>query len=269
MTERTGRPGARPVPARGRQLAACVFCGDTEMSQEHLIADWATRAFTRSRRPPLLAAVLTRDHGPTRLTSLSPHVLTAGVTCRSCNNGWIATLDREASHFAKPLIRGDAPVTLGPAHQTVLAAWLVKTAVVCDAAESGESGPLASGIARPFMAARQPSPTHGLFVHVIRPETPGLFVFGTRVLSGSASITVTVRTDGAEDDAHTTTTTVPVPAYQIMVGALTGFMTGPYPPLLVSDYLPVWPVTSEDVLVEPHGTDTLPNLGGTDHHQRR
>lgn len=227
------------------------------MSQEHLIADWAIRAFARGRKPPLFGAVLAEGDGPTRLASLAPHLPKAGVTCRSCNNGWIATLDRKASEFAKPLVRGDAPVTLSPARQTVLAAWLVKTAVVCDAAENGASGPLASGIARPFMAARHPSPSHNLFVDVIRPKPPGLFAFGTRVLSGSANITVTVHTDDGEEDGHTTTTTVPVPAYQVIVGALTGFMTGPFPPILVSAYIPVWPVTRGDVLVAPRDTRSV------------
>lgn len=243
-------PPGNVFQAGGLQISSCVFCGGTDMSQEHLVADWATRAFTRSRKPVLLGAVLTDDDGPTRAASFGPHVPKAGVTCRPCNNGWIATMDRETSEFAKPLVRGDAPVTLGPARQTLLAAWLMKTAIVCDTADNGATGPLATGIAKPFMAARQPSWKHRMFLDVARPNPPGLFVFGTRMLTGgSANITVTVQT---EDERHTTTTTVPVPAYQIMVGALTAFMTGPVSPILVSDYASVWPTTTGDILVEPH-----------------
>jgi len=134
------------------------FCGDTETSQEHLIADWATRTFAERRKPSLLGGVPAQDDGPTRLTSLGPHVPTAGVTCRTCNNGWIATLDRRTSEFAKPLVRGDAPVTLDPDRQTVLAAWLMQTAVVCDAAVHGGRATFAQA---PALRGRDKAQTAG------------------------------------------------------------------------------------------------------------
>jgi hypothetical protein len=34
-----------------RELDRCVFCDDTDMSEAHLIADWAHRAFARKRKP--------------------------------------------------------------------------------------------------------------------------------------------------------------------------------------------------------------------------
>ena len=32
-------------------LERCIFCGEQEVSEEHIIADWALRAFARSRKP--------------------------------------------------------------------------------------------------------------------------------------------------------------------------------------------------------------------------
>lgn len=103
--------------ARGRQLAACIFCGDPDITQEHLVADWAIRAFTRQRKPFLLAAHLPVAGESARVGSAAP-TLAAGVTCRECNNGWISTLDREASTFLKPIIRGST-VTMSPSQQAI------------------------------------------------------------------------------------------------------------------------------------------------------
>ena len=34
-----------------RELDHCIFCGDGDMTEEHLIADWAHRAFAKKRKP--------------------------------------------------------------------------------------------------------------------------------------------------------------------------------------------------------------------------
>src|SRR5437588_417293 len=34
-----------------RELDRCIFCGGAEITEEHLMADWAHRAFARARKP--------------------------------------------------------------------------------------------------------------------------------------------------------------------------------------------------------------------------
>lgn len=34
-----------------RELDVCIFCGDSDMTKEHVIAAWVLRAFQQQRRP--------------------------------------------------------------------------------------------------------------------------------------------------------------------------------------------------------------------------
>jgi hypothetical protein len=109
-----------------RELDACVFCGATDMTEEHLIADWAHRAFAQRRRPTgffrgsvVDSALQLHDDDP---------IVTAQVICRSCNNGWVSRIDNAASQVLRPLIRGQSEVALARDGQTAVAAWVYKTA---------------------------------------------------------------------------------------------------------------------------------------------
>ena len=44
-----------------RELDRCVFCDGTDMTEEHLIADWAHRAFARKRKPACAVRLLVPD----------------------------------------------------------------------------------------------------------------------------------------------------------------------------------------------------------------
>jgi hypothetical protein len=79
-----------------RELDRCVFCDSDDVTEEHLIADWAHRAFAKSRKPQnrMLASGIAADQ--LALKDGDP-VLTARVICRACNNGWVSSIDRAAS----------------------------------------------------------------------------------------------------------------------------------------------------------------------------
>lgn len=94
-----------------RELDECIFCGDSDMTEEHLIAAWVLRAFHRQRKPDAGLSGSFVGPGQMRLSPDEP-ISTAKVVCRSCNNEWLSVVDNAAADVLKPLIRGDATVTL-------------------------------------------------------------------------------------------------------------------------------------------------------------
>ena len=68
-----------------RELDSCVFCGSTDMTEEHLIASWAYRAFVKQRKPTG-GIRLTLSDGRVRADDGDAEII-AKVICRSCNNG--------------------------------------------------------------------------------------------------------------------------------------------------------------------------------------
>lgn len=253
----------RPLPERprGRQLGACIFCGDSGVTQEHLVADWALRAFTRQRKPFLLSARLGVGGEPSRVVNSSP-TLAAGVTCLGCNNGWISTLDREASELMKPLVRGNA-VTLSPNEQAITASWIFKTALICDVADHGENGPLAS-LRTFFMADKSPPPGCVIYVGSSRPYGPGAFPFGVRQVDGVVRLTVNVMSADGQEVTPGTPVDIPNPAFQVMVGAMTAFICGSRIPPISSESLigfeRVWPLSDDAVMVIPQELTRLADL---------
>lgn len=139
-----------------RELDACIFCGDSDMTEEHLIAAWVLRAFHRQRRPEPGFTGTFVGRGEMQLSPEEP-ISTARVVCRSCNNGWLSVIDNAAAEVLKPLIRGDDTVTLDGSEQAAFAAWIYKCALIFDAAAKGSNGELVS-LREGFRESREAGP---------------------------------------------------------------------------------------------------------------
>jgi hypothetical protein len=111
-------------------MEACIFCGSPNVTKEHLLPEWVPRAFQRSRRPRI--NVMRQSDAGRNETQYGPQQLAAKVSCRECNNGWMAQLDNRASQLIKPLVQGRRDVHLDPPARRELAAWALKTVVVND-----------------------------------------------------------------------------------------------------------------------------------------
>jgi len=226
-----------------RELDRCIFCNGTDMTEEHLIADWAHRAFARARRPTnqLLATWV----GPKQLaiTDEDP-VLTAKVICRPCNNEWISGIDKSAAEVLKPLIRGEREVFLDSAGQAAVAAWIYKSALIFDAADNGESGDGCIIYAGP--ATRPPLISAG-----DPPIDVRFWLLGIRPAVGTMNVVVNVSNpDGSVTPG--TPTALPIPGYQIMVGALWAYLGGQIPPVTpesLDGFGQVWPAQSTPVML--------------------
>jgi hypothetical protein len=242
------------------ELEECIFCGDSDMTEEHLIAAWVLRAFHRQRKPD--AGLSGSFVGPGRMR-LSPEepISTAKVVCRSCNNEWLSVIDNAAAKVLKPLIRGDDTVTLDEEGQAMLAAWIYKSALVFDAAANGNDGDLAT-LRDGFQASRKAGPGCVIYAGPAPPtpftlpevpEIAGLRMFGVRPISGTMRLTIDVQSPGGTV-APGTPTSIPIPGYQVMLGGLYAYLGGRVSPIIpesLEGFVQVWPASAESVTVCP------------------
>ncbi|MFE5797015.1 hypothetical protein ACFQ8C_31170 [Streptomyces sp. NPDC056503] len=106
----------------------CVFCGEKAGSREHVLPAWMARAAPKA---------FTESSGERNLYTggqmkVIPHkfaTMTVKCVCGTCNNGWMSRLEASVKPFLMQLTRGEQ-IALGPAEQTALATWSMKTAMM-------------------------------------------------------------------------------------------------------------------------------------------
>lgn len=235
------------------------------MTEEHLIAFWAHRAFAKKRKPTDNFRATIKDSA-LRLQDGDADV-TAKVLCRTCNNGWVSRLDNAAAQVLRPLIRGQREVTLDRAGQTAAAAWIYKTALVLDAAEQGPDGSLAP-LRDGFMASGMPGPGCIIYAGPAAPppsvtvgdppERVNLWMLGIKPTNRQLRVTGTiVSADGKERTTSTSEHTIP--GYHVMVGALWAFVGGRVCPVdesALAGFSQVWPASDAPVVVRAASLDT-------------
>jgi hypothetical protein len=232
-------------------LERCIFCGDQEIGEEHIIADWVLRAFVRSRKPDKSLAGTFTAPGQLKVEAAKP-VQTAAVTCKSCNNDWLSLIDNNAARVLKPLIRGESEVELDTAGQGAFAAWIYKCALIFDAAQHGVDGELAS-LRTGFMESRLAGPGCVIYAGPTGAPAPfelpgveeklGLRLFGVR----SANGTVRLEINGQVSE-------IPIPGYQVLLGNLCAYLGGQVPPIAPESLVgfeQVWLARDEPVVVRP------------------
>ncbi len=232
-------------------LEQCIFCGDEEVSEEHIIAAWALRAFGRSRKPDRGFAGTFTAADTLKVEAAKP-VQTAGVTCRPCNNGWLSLIDNDAARVLKPLIRGESEVELDRAGQTAFAAWIYKCALIFDAAQHGVGGELAS-LRAGFMESRLAGPGCVIYAGSAGAPAPfelpgleeklGLRLFCVRPANGTLRLEI----NGQVSE-------IPIPGYQVLLGSLCVYLGGQVQPIASESLVgfeQVWPAREEPVVVRP------------------
>ena len=258
-----------------RELGRCVFCDGTDMTEEHLIADWAHRAFARKRKPDsfitgtFTGRTVVPGRSEMRLEAVpeGDAAATARVICRDCNNTWLSKIDNVASQVLRPLVRGEREVRLDRAGQRAVAAWIYKSALIFDASQHGHDGPLAAlrerfketGEAGPgcviYAGPSAPPPSMNVGSP---PKTLNLWMLGVREVNGTLRLTLSAQNpDGTVTPG--TPKAIPIPGYQIMVGALTAFLGGRVFPVTqesLRGFARVWPARDAMVTVRAASLDT-------------
>ena len=226
------------------------------MTEEHIVADWVLRAFLRSRtrRSDLGGSLI----GPNEVwITPGEAISTARVVCRRCNNEWLSGLDNAAAQALKPLIRGRTDVVLGAEAQSAVSAWIFKCALIFDASQCGESGPLStlrSGFAQERLAppgstiCAGPAPQMPFTIDGI-PEIAGLTCFGVRPTSGIANVSINLN---ASDGTTTALPPrqVPTPGWTVMLGRVNAIISGQRGPIVPTPewrFQRIWPASAEAV----------------------
>ena len=242
------------------ELASCIFCGDSEMTEEHLISAWVLRAFHRKRKHDSGLSGTFIGPGEMRLSPVEP-IATAKVTCRRCNNGWLSEIDNAAAEVLKPLVRGEHSVTLNQKGQSIFAAWIYKCALIFDAATNANDGDLVP-LREQFRDSKQAGPGSVIYAGPAPPtpfsmpevpEVAGLRMFGVRPISGAMRVTINVEdSDGSVVPGKPTS--IPIPGYQVMLGGLLAYLGGrvsPVAPESLEGFAQVWPARVEPAVVSP------------------
>lgn len=105
----------------------CVFCGTTgSLSTEHVVPKWLRRA--------LLIQENVREFSGTKYVGAAETLaIVFHEVCRSCNHGWMETLESAVRPVLEPLLLGataGTSIVLGPDDQAILATWAVKTGLM-------------------------------------------------------------------------------------------------------------------------------------------
>jgi hypothetical protein len=106
----------------------CLFCGNPADSREHFWPQWVLQ---RLQRPRVSGVLWERPGESHRRIGVDPAITVRSV-CRSCNHGWLASLEGNARPVIGALIN-DLELGLDPEHQAVIAQWTVKMSMILEA----------------------------------------------------------------------------------------------------------------------------------------
>jgi len=101
----------------------CIFCENQADSREHLWPRWI-----HERLKP---GVIRFQKGTLAERFLPNSAIMVGTVCDTCNNGWMSDLEKEAVPIIGSMLQ-DICVPLNRTQLTLVAAWSVKTAMMCD-----------------------------------------------------------------------------------------------------------------------------------------
>lgn len=111
---------------------ACIFCGATPTSREHIVPDWAYEVVAQDPRgiAPDSQHARYNDAGVRQIwRSAKPVDIVAACVCKKCNHGWMSDIEVGAKEALSRMIRGEE-LTLDLGTQDSIAGWLGLKAIV-------------------------------------------------------------------------------------------------------------------------------------------
>lgn len=121
-------------------MKTCIFCEraltEGARAKEHIIPEWLIKHLelhdgemnfshlTWEQQADSFKPVVKSN------SSMRPRSFVSGNVCKTCNSGWMSSLEIQAMPILKQLIaRDEAVFPLGPNEKEILARWALKTAV--------------------------------------------------------------------------------------------------------------------------------------------
>jgi hypothetical protein len=111
------------VTPRRRPKGKCLFCGNENLSHEHVIARWL-REELKIQRPVEEHLEFGAPRTWDTLAVVLPEV------CEGCNTGWLSWTEKRANPILRPMLFGDRDLRLNAMQQAKLARWAVKTSLL-------------------------------------------------------------------------------------------------------------------------------------------
>jgi hypothetical protein len=108
----------------------CLFCDRKADSKEHLWASWILEVRKKKKWGPIRHSV-----GGSPVKIIPNAELTVGTVCGTCNNGWMSDLETQNKPLIGCLLQ-DISTPLDSSHQSTLALWTLKTAMVLDSVDT-------------------------------------------------------------------------------------------------------------------------------------
>jgi hypothetical protein len=108
---------------RRRRKGKCLFCGDDDLSREHVIARWL-RDELKIQGP----VQEHREFGSPRIWDTLAVVLPE--VCEKCNTGWLSRTERHARPVLAAMLFSNRALQLNAMQQAKIARWAVKTSLL-------------------------------------------------------------------------------------------------------------------------------------------
>jgi hypothetical protein len=121
-------------------MLVCGFCDNTDITQEHVWANWLRQIIIESRAEggmKIFRAEIARA-GKTISFPKNDLEITVGMPCGSCNNGWMSDLENAVRPFMTDMVSRGEKVLLDDDRQRALIHWTVKTAMVYEFTGRGD-----------------------------------------------------------------------------------------------------------------------------------
>lgn len=110
---------------------ACAFCQGNKLSKEHFWPVWASSLLPESTQHTIARSIDERGFKPVRIGQGSIKKAKLRVVCRTCNNGWMSTLEGKVRPVLSPLIVGES-AALGAEDQHILSEWIAMKIMVLE-----------------------------------------------------------------------------------------------------------------------------------------
>lgn len=120
-----------------KEKRACLFCGNTELTREHIFAQWLLDELN-IRKIKMGMQHYTFYGQKISERPLTPNSLINGLICRECNNGWLSQIEGHVKPVLIALLKypSENLSTLLKEQHNLLSMWAYKTAMILNHASN-------------------------------------------------------------------------------------------------------------------------------------
>jgi hypothetical protein len=113
----------------------CVFCGNDDLTSEHVWPQWLARAAPAPKRQVIhhrrrIDRQKQVVDAPDRWSAPS-YTVNVRAVCAQCNNGWMSELEQSVRPLLEPMLHDQLRI-LDHERQTLVATWVFKTSVMLE-----------------------------------------------------------------------------------------------------------------------------------------